>query len=36
MEVFVLCKSFTYSYKVYTAWANDQEYYVDFFNSFIH
>ena len=30
MEVFVLCKSFTYLYKVYIALANDQKYYVDF------
>ena len=30
MEVFVLCKSFTYLYKVNIAWANDQKYYVDF------
>ena len=36
MEVFVLCKSFTYSYKVYIAWANDQKYYVDFINIFIY
>ena len=36
MEVFVLCNSFAYSYKVYIAWANDQKYYVDFINIFIH
>ena len=36
MEVFVLCKSFTYLYKVYSAWAIEQEYYVDFINIFIH
>ena len=36
MEVFVLCNSFTYLYKVYIAWANDQKYYVDLINiSFI-
>ena len=34
MEVFVLCKSFTYLYKVYIATANDQKYYVDFTNIF--
>ena len=36
MEVFVLCKSFTYLYKVYIALANDQKYYVDFNYIFIH
>ena len=36
MEVFVLCKSFTYLYKAYIAWANDQKYYVDFINICIH
>ena len=36
MEVFVLWKSFTYLYKVYIAWANDQKYYVDFIKNFIH
>ena len=36
MEVFVLCKSFTYLYKVYIAWANGQKYHVDFINIFIH
>ena len=36
MEVFVLCKSLTYLYKVYIAWANDQKYYVHFINIFIH
>ena len=36
MEVYVLCKSFTYLYKVYIAWAKDQKYYVDFINTFIH
>ena len=36
MEVFVLCKSFTYLYKVYIVWANDQKSYVDFINVFIH
>ena len=36
MEVFVLCKSFTYLYKVYIASANDLKYYVDFIYSFIH
>ena len=36
MEVFVLCKSFTYLYKVYNTWANDQKYYLDFINIYIH
>ena len=36
MEVFVLCKSFTYLYKVYIARAKDQKSYVDFINIFIH
>ena len=36
MEIFVLCKSLTNSYKVYIAWANDQKYYVDLINIFIH
>ena len=36
MEVFVLCRSFTYLYKVYIAKANDQKYYADFINMFIH
>ena len=35
MEVFVLCQSFTYLYKVYIALANDQKYYVDFIKIFI-
>ena len=36
MEVFVLCKSFTYLYEVYIAWANDQKSYVDFIKNFIY
>ena len=36
MEIFALCKSFTYSFKVYIAWANDQNYYVDIINICIH
>ena len=36
MELFVLCKSFTYLYKVYIFWADDQKYHVDFINIFIH
>ena len=35
MKVFIRCKSFTYLYKVYVAWANDQKYYVDLINIFI-
>ena len=34
MEVFVLCKSFTFLYKVCIASANDQKYYVDFISIF--
>ena len=36
MEVFVLCKSLLIYIKFYIAWANDQKYYVDFSNIFIH
>ena len=36
MEVFVICRSFTYLCTVFIAWANDQKYYVDFINIFIH
>ena len=32
MEFFFLCKSLTNWYKNYTAWANDQKYYVDLIN----
>ena len=36
MQICALRKSLTYLYKVDFAWANDQKYYVDFINNFIH